>query len=139
SVGYQSGSHYSTIEALDLFLEPEQIDLSFADGLLFSRMEKMIDGEIPAVSVFGGPMYFLEQLGFRKILDTSFMIAAMVNEAADAGDVRKFFRALRRAQTDIDLHAHRYTHYYKREFPARFRDTMDTRLFGPGERIVFEP
>ena len=67
------------------------------------------------------------------------MIAAMVNEAADGEDVRKFFRALRRAQTDIDLHTHRYTHYYRREFPERFQDIMDTRLFGPGERIVFEP
>lgn len=138
SVGYQSGSHYSTIEALDPFLAREDIKLSFADGLLFRRMEKMIDGEIPAVSVFSGPMYFLEQLGFRKVLDASFMIAAMVGEAAEGDDVRKFFRALRRAQTDIDLHAYRYTHYYRREFPERFRETMDTRLFGPGERIVFE-
>jgi hypothetical protein len=31
------------------------------------------------------------------------------------------------------------THYYKEEFPARFRDQMDTRRWGPGERIVFEP
>jgi hypothetical protein len=67
------------------------------------------------------------------------MMAAMVDEKADMADVRKYFAALRRAQTDIDLHAHRYTHFYKREFPERFRDRMDTRLFGPGERIVFEP
>jgi ABC-type nitrate/sulfonate/bicarbonate transport system substrate-binding protein len=139
SVGYQSGSHYSTLEALDRFLEPERINLSFADGLLFRRMEKLIDGQVPAVSVFSGPYYFLEQLGFRKVLDTSFMMAAMVNENADAGDVHKYFDALRRAQVDIDLHAHRYTHYYRKEFPERFHDVMDTRLFGPGERIVFEP
>jgi hypothetical protein len=139
SVGYQSGSHYSTIEALDMFLKPDQIKLSFADGLLFRRMEKMIDREIPAVSLFSGPMYFLEQLGFRKVLDTSFMMAAMVDEKAELADVKKYFSALKRAQSDLDLHAHRYTHYYKREFPARFRDRMDTRLFGPGERIVFEP
>ena len=25
------------------------------------------------------------------------------------------------------------------EFPARFRDQIDTRRWGPGERIVFEP
>ena len=31
-----------------------------------------------------------------------------------------------------------YTHYFKKEFPERFQDTMDPRLFGPGERIVFE-
>lgn len=139
SVGYQSGSHYSTIEALDLFLEPGDINLSFGDGLLFSRMEHLFDRKVPAVSVFSGPMYFLEQLGFRKIVDTSFMMASMVDEKVDMGDVKKYFRALRRAQTDIDLHAHRYTHYYTREFPTRFHDMMDTRLFGPGERIVFEP
>lgn len=139
SVGYQSGSHYSTIEALDLFLKPEEIKLSFADGLLFGRMERLIDRKVPAVNVFSGPYYFLEQLGFRKIVDTSFMMAAMVDEKADMADVKRYFHALRRAQTDIDLHTHRYTHYYEKEFPERFRDQMDTRLFGPGERIVFEP
>jgi hypothetical protein len=139
SVGYQSGSHYSTIEALDAFLAPDEIKLSFADGLLFRRMERMYDREVPAVNVFSGPAYFLEQLGFRKIVDTSFMMAAMVDEHADAGDVERYFQALRRAQTDIDLRAHRHTHHYRREFPMRFREMMDPRLFGPGERIVFEP
>lgn len=139
SVGYQSGSHYATLEALDQFLKPDQIALSFADGLLFRRMERLFDREVPAVNVFSGPYYFLQQLGFRKIVDTSFMMASMVDEKADMGDVKKYFQALRRAQADIDLHAHRYTHYYKREFPTRFHDLMDTRLFGPGERIVFEP
>jgi hypothetical protein len=139
SVGYQSGSHYSTLEALDRFLAPEAINLTFGDGLLFRRMEKLIDGEVSAVSVFSGPYYFLEQLGFRKLLDTSFMMAAMVAEQASNDDVGKYFAALRRAQADIDLHPHRHTHHYEKEFPARFHGHMDTRLFGPGERIVFEP
>lgn len=139
SVGYQSGSHYATVEALDMFLEPDQIELSFSDGLLFSRMERLIDGEVPAVNVFSGPMYFLQQLGFRKIVDTSFMMASMIAEDANLDDVKKYYTALRRAQTDIDLHSHKYTHFYQKEFPHRFHDQMDTRLFGPGERIVFEP
>ena len=46
--------------------------------------------------------------------------------------------ALRRAQRDIDLRPELYTHYYRNEFPARFHDAMDTRRWGPGERIVFE-
>ena len=139
SVGYQSGSHYSSIQALEPFLSRDEINLSFADGLLFKRMEHMIDGNIPAVSLFSGPYYFMEQLGFRKVLDTSFMMAAMVAEDADLEDVEKFFSALRMAQRDIDLRQELYTHYYRNEFPERFRDHMDTRLFGPGERIVFEP
>ena len=58
SVGYQSGSHYSTIQALEPFMKPEEINLSFSDGLLFRRMEHLIDGNIPAVSLFSGPYYF---------------------------------------------------------------------------------
>ena len=139
SVGYQSGSHYSTIQALEPFLAPEEIKLTFSDGLLFRRMEHMIDGNIPAVSLFSGPYYFMEQLGFRKIVDTTFMMASMVAEDADEGDVAKYFAALRRAQSDIDLRPELYTQYYREEFPERFRDQIDTRLFGPGERLVFEP
>jgi len=139
SVGYQSGSHYSTIQALEQFLPTEKIKLSFADGLLFNRMELLIDGKVPAASLFSGPYYFMEQLGFRKVADTSFMMASMVAEDADMEDVKKYFAALRRAQAYIDLRPELYTHYYREEFPERFRDKMDTRLFGPGERIVFEP
>ncbi|HEX7927828.1 MAG TPA: hypothetical protein VF678_09560, partial [bacterium] len=32
-----------------------------------------------------------------------------------------------------------YTHFYKKEFPQRFHGQMDTRRWGPGERLVFEP
>ena len=48
-------------------------------------------------------------------------------------------RALRKAQRDLDLRPELYTHYYKKEFPERFHDQMDTKRWGPGERIVFEP
>jgi len=139
AVGYQSGSHYSTIQGLEQYMPLDDIKLSFADGLLFRRMERLFDREVPACSLFSGPYYFMEQLGFRKIIDTTFMMASMVTGNPDPEDVRKYFRALRRAQRDIDLRPERYTHYYKKEMPARFHDLMDTRRFGPGERLVFEP
>ena len=139
SVGYQSGSHYSTIQALEAYLKPEEIKLSFADGILFGRLEKLIDREVPAASLFSGPYYFLEQLGFRKVIDTTFMMASMLNGDPDPQDVKKYFRALRLAQRDIDLRPELYTKYYRNEFPKRFLDQADTRRWGPGERIVFEP
>lgn len=139
SVGYQSGSHYATIQALEQYLRPEEITLSFADGLLFRRMELLIDRQVPAASLFSGPYYFLEQLGFRKVIDSTFMMASMITGEPDIDDVRRYFRALRLAQRDIDLRPELYTHYYREEFPARFRDVMDTRRWGPGERLVFEP
>jgi hypothetical protein len=139
SVGYQSGSHYATIQALEQFMPREDIVLSFKDGLLFSRMELLFDRKVPAATVFSGPYYFLEQLGYRKVVDATFMMASMITGNPDPADVRKYFAALRRAQRDIDLRPDLYTHYYKREFPVRFHSMMDTRRWGPGERIVFEP
>ncbi len=139
SVGHQSGSHYSTLQALEQYLPREAIKLSYAEGILFSRMEKLIERQVPAAAVFSGPYYFLEQLGFRKVLDTTFMIASMLNGDPEPEDVRKYFRALRRAQRDIDLRPELYTHYYRKEFPARFLGEIDPRRWGPGERLVFEP
>ncbi|MGE5640276.1 MAG: ABC transporter substrate-binding protein [Clostridia bacterium] len=139
SVGYQSGSHYSTIQALEQYLDPKDIKLSFSEGILFGRMENLIDRKTPAAALFSGPYYFLEQLGFRKVIDSTFMIATMLTGDPDADDVKKYFRALRRAQRDIDLRPELYTKHYRHEFPDRFQDQMDTRRWGPGERIVFEP
>jgi ABC-type nitrate/sulfonate/bicarbonate transport system substrate-binding protein len=139
SVGHQSGSHYSTLQALEQYLPRADIKLSFADGILFGRMEKLIDRKVSAAAVFSGPYYFLEQLGFRKVIDTSFMMASMLNGDPDPEDVRKYFRALRKAQRDIDLRPELHTHHYRKEFPERFFGQMDTRRWGPGERIVFEP
>ena len=120
SVGYQSGSHYATIQALEQYMPPDKINLTFADGMLFHRLDKLLDGKSPASALFCGPYYFAEQLGFRKIIDNTFMIATMITGDPDPEDVRKFFRALRRAQRDIDLRPELYTHYYKNEFPERY-------------------
>jgi hypothetical protein len=139
SVGYQSGSHYSSLQALEQYLPREQIELSFNDGMLFKRMELLIERMVPAAALFSGPYYFAEQLGFRKVIDTTFMIATIITGDPDPQDLKKYFNALRHAQRDIDLRPERYTHYYEREFPVRYHASMDTRRWGPGERLVFEP
>ncbi|MEI7804029.1 MAG: hypothetical protein WCI56_01740 [Hyphomicrobiales bacterium] len=139
SVGFQSGSHYASVQALEQYLPADKINLTYADGMLFARMDRLLDGSAPAVNLFSGPYYFAEQLGFRKIIDTTFMIGMMIHNDPNAEDLRKFFRALRRAQRDLDLRPELYTHYYKNEFPERYHAQMDTRRWGPGERLVFEP
>ena len=89
-------------------------------------------------TLFSGPCYLAEQLGFRKVLDVTFMIATMVVGDPDPLDLQKYFWALRRAQRDIDLRPDRYTAFYRNEFPTRYHSIMDTRRWGPGERLVFE-
>jgi hypothetical protein len=139
SVGYQSGSHYATIQSLEPYMSRDKINLTFADGMLFARLDNLLEGRSPASALFSGPYYMAEQLGYRKIVDNTFMIATMINGNPDPSDLRKFFNALRRAQRDIDLRPDLYTHYYKKEFPVRYHAKMDTRRWGPGERLVFEP
>jgi hypothetical protein len=139
SVGFQSGSHYTTIQALEQYMPTDKINLSFSEGLLFTRLDNLLEGKSAASTLFSGPYYLAEQLGFRKIIDATFMIATSIVGNPDPEDLKRFYRALKRAQRDIDLRPDRYTHYYKKEFPVRYHDIMDTRRWGPGERLVFEP
>ena len=139
SVGYQSGSHYATIQGLEQYMPRDKINLSFGEGMLFKRLDNLLEGKSQASTLFSGPYYLAEQLGYRKVIDTTFMIASMVTGTPDAEDLKKFYNALKRAQRDIDLRPEKYTHYYRNEFPDRYHALMDTRRWGPGERIVFEP
>ena len=137
-VGYQSGSHYTTIQGLEVFMAADRIKLKFG-GSPADRVDQLLNGLAPAATLFGMQYYILEQLGFRKILDVTFMIAAMIPPGVDYEDVRKYYRALRRAQADIDQMHQAYTHFYSNELPERHAKRVDVRRFGPGERIVFEP
>lgn len=137
-VGHQSGSHYSALQGLEQFLEPDQIKLSYV-GLPYDRVRHMLQDRIAAVNVFGAQYYVLEQLGFRKLVDTTFMIGFLVEDDADVQDVEKYFAGLRLAQRELDLNAEPYKHHWQREMPDDIRQVVDVRRFGPGERLVFEP
>ena len=71
--------------------------------MLFKRLDNLLEGKSQASALFSGPYYLAEQLGYRKIIDTTFMIASMITGTPDEEDLKKFFRALKRAQRDIDL------------------------------------
>jgi NitT/TauT family transport system substrate-binding protein len=137
-VGYHSGSHYSAIQGLEPFLERSNIALDFA-GRPYDRVRRMLDGESQAANVFGPQYYVLEQLGYRKLVDTTFIMAFAVAEDSSREDLERYFRALRAAQREIDLEPERYKHYWTREMPEDIAARVDVRRFGPGERIVFEP
>ena len=138
TVGYHSGSHFSTLQNLEKFLQRNEIKLHFA-GLLLDRLALLMDRRVPAASLFGAPSYVVEQLGFRKIVDTTFMVGHLVAADASTEAVDRYFKALRRAQQDIDMEPELYKHYFLKELPARYHRMVNVRAFGPGERLVFEP
>ena len=137
-VGYHSGSHYSALQALEGFLDRDRITLGFV-GRPFDRARLLLDGQARAVNVWGAPAYLLEQRGFRKLVDTTFVMSFLLALAAAAEDVERYFRALLRAQQEIDLDLHRYTGHWAREMPADLLEFVDVRRFGPGERVVPQP
>ncbi len=138
-VGYHSGSHFSALQALEAFLSLDQVSLAFI-GRPNDRVAQLLDRKVDSANVFGMQTYILEQQGFRKVVDTSFMIGFLISgQDTDMADVEKYFRALRRAQCDIDVELQKYTHYYLREIADEFKGLVDVRAFGPGERLVFEP
>lgn len=138
AVSFHSGSHFSTLQCLEKFLQREEIKLRFV-GLLLDRLALLMERKVEAASLFGAPLYLVEQLGFRKIVDTTFMVGFLITGDADPEDVERYFRALGRAQQDIDMEPERYKHYFLGELPERYHGAADPRAFGPGERLVFEP
>jgi NitT/TauT family transport system substrate-binding protein len=137
-VGYHSGSHYSAIQGLEPFLERSDIELEFV-GRPYDRVRLLRDRGIEAVNVFGAQYYLLEQWGFRKLVDTTFMMGFMIGQDTETEAVEKYFMALRRAQREIDIEPERYKRYWLREMPDDLAQDADVRRFGPGERMVFEP
>jgi ABC-type nitrate/sulfonate/bicarbonate transport system substrate-binding protein len=138
-VGYHSGSHFATVQALEAVLPPGQVNLSF-QGPPNERLDALLERQVPAATTWGVPLYVAEAFGFRKVLDATFMIGFLVT-GPDAGkaDVEKYLAALRRAQMEIDLRPELYKHYHLRAVPEKYREQVDVRAFGTGERIVFLP
>ena len=110
-VGYHSGSYFSAIQALEKILKPDEIKLAFI-GQPQDRLAALLNRKVDAANMFGAPLYVVEQQGFRKILDTTFMIGFLLHKDADMQDVKRYFKALQRAQRDIDLEPERYKHYF---------------------------
>ena len=135
AVGFHSGSHYSALQALEVFLAPQDIALKFV-GSSWSRVDAALARKIAAANVWGPQLYLLEQHGFRRIISTTFMMAFMFHKDVDAAQVEGYMRGLVRAQGDIDVQPERYKHYFIEEIPERFRDKVDVRRFGVGERLV---
>jgi len=138
AVGYHSGSHYSALQALEVFLPSAEIALKFV-GSSWSRVDAALARRIPAVNVWGPQLYLLEQHGFRRIVSTTFMMAFMFPRHVDSEIIERYMRSLIRAQADIDLQPEQFKHYFINEIPERFRDKVDIRRFGVGERVVPQP
>ena len=91
-------------------------------------------------TLFRGPYYFAEQLGFRKIIDTTFMIATMITRRSRSGGPAQIFPRAAGARSATSICGRSSTRTTTRtNSRCAITPVMDTRRWGPGERLVFEP
>jgi hypothetical protein len=55
-VGYHSGSHFATVQALEAVLTPESVSLTF-QGPPNERLDALLDRQVPAATLFGVLLY----------------------------------------------------------------------------------
>ena len=139
AVGYHSGSHFSTLLSMEKFLKPEEINLKFVGGPN-DRMGLLLDRKVPAANGLGMPCEILAQNGFRKIVDNSFIQGFLISGDVVLEDAVRYFRALRRAQQDIDLDAQPYKHYLMEySIPPKYHEYVkEVEGLAVPTRIVFE-
>src|SRR5215472_6085515 len=58
-VGYHSGSHFATLQALEAVLPADQISLTF-QGPPNERLDALLDRQVPAGTMWGVPLYVAE-------------------------------------------------------------------------------
>ena len=80
-------SHFTTVQSLEPILPKDQIKLRFGGSVWRGSISAVGRADLPAVSAWGLTFQFLEQLGFRKVVDTSFMIAFMFPAGVVASNV----------------------------------------------------
>jgi NitT/TauT family transport system substrate-binding protein len=135
-VGRHSGSHFSALHALEHFIPQNEIHLKFVAGRS-KRLRTILDDTSLAGSIYGLEAYILEQQGFRKILDTTFMVSFMLIGQPPKDDVKKYVAALQIAQNAIDENPNKYKHYLVQDFPEDIRNPVNINACGCGEHIAF--
>jgi NitT/TauT family transport system substrate-binding protein len=93
-VGYHSGSHFATVQALENVLAPDDLKLSF-QGPPNERLDALLGRQVPAATAWGVPLYIAEAFGFRKVIDATFMIGFLTTGFdVSKADVEKYLGAL---------------------------------------------
>jgi ABC-type nitrate/sulfonate/bicarbonate transport system substrate-binding protein len=137
-VGELSGSHFTAIEGLEKYLPRERIKIKFIGGPA-TRLRKLLGGEVKASNLLPPECYIAKQLGMRAIIEGTFKILFWRGAMTDRDTVSRYFRALKRAQEDIERDPETAKTYWRKLIPEDFADKADIRKFGMGEKIIWKP
>ncbi|MBI3089455.1 MAG: ABC transporter substrate-binding protein [Candidatus Tectomicrobia bacterium] len=139
AVGLRAGSHFNVPYHLERYLPLERIKPVNVGGF-GARLKALVDGEFEAASLLPPQLDMAEQLGMRQVLGGEFKTLWWVDERVPVQTLRRYFRALTRAEEAISAEPRRYLHLWKHSNPPEFQDhPWDYNRFSRGERFVPEP
>jgi hypothetical protein len=151
AVSELTGSHFSTVEALERHIDRKDIRLHFttarySDAAFYTRLKELLEGVVPAANLLDIPNGPLRQIaehhGMRLILEGTFQRLDYFSTAIPDADIRRFVQAMRLAQDELDRRLDDYVHYLWREVPRLekvFQAPIDPRRITASPRLVFTP
>jgi hypothetical protein len=151
AVSELTGSHFSTVEALERHIERKDIRLHFttarySDAAFYTRLKELLEGVVPAANLLDIPHGPLRQIaehhGMRLVVEGTFQRLDYFSTAIPDADIRRFVQAMRLAQDELDRRPDDYLHYLWREVPRLeqvFQAPIDPRRITASPRMVFTP
>ena len=139
AVGIMAGSHYNVPYRREAYLPLEDIKIAPVGGF-GRRLEALLAGEVEAASLLDPQIYMAEELGLRRILGGEFNTLWWVDERSDPDVLRRYFRALDRAEQALTRDLPKYLPLWRKSIPPEFADrAWGVERWGPGERFVLAP
>lgn len=121
AVGWRAGSHYNTYLRLEPVLPLEQIK-PIPVGGYGRRLEALLNGEVDAASLLDPQIQMADELGLRRVVSGEFDCLFWVDEDLEDEALRRFFRALDRAEQALQDDLPTYLPLWGTCIPAEFKD-----------------
>lgn len=139
AVGLRAGSHFNVPYRLEAYLPLARIKTVNVGGF-GARLKALMEGEVEAASLLPPQIAMAEQLGLRKVIESTFHTLWWVPPTVSAATVSAYLRALARAEAMLEADLAKYLPLWRLSVPAEFADhTWDFSRFGRGERVVHAP
>lgn len=137
-VGIMAGSHFTTLQTLEKVLPRDQIVIRNFGGP-GRRLQGLLAGEIEAATLLDPEIPIAEARGLRRLAMGEFKTLFWVHERLDQDVLNGYFRALKRADSDLRANPSAHLHLWAHNVPPELRGDYDYSNFGPGELLFFEP
>ncbi len=137
-VGIMAGSHFTTLQTLEKLLPRDQIAIVNFGGP-GRRLQDLLAWEIEAASLLDPEIPIAEVRGLRRLAMGEFKTLFWMDEGLEPAVLASYFRALRRADQELRNSPETFIPLWARNVPRELRGDYDSRAFGLGELLFFEP